>query len=314
MLPTKVLFRVRDRLLTQGHRVLRWLAGYNLAVILAVLAYQAPWELVLARGYRASKPECSAPGVIGVFSLLGLSYQQRSGLIVADILLWALLRLQMQLAASPAFTRVAALVKDWYRVTEEDKLRSEDRFTSQQGARAWDLWVTRRQREARLARLREAVSSESGAFGVDASLLDFGPGAESRAYFRPSRKRHQEVSRSPAPKAGPGAAAATPPRIPVPGAGALPRPVLEVSDTILVPAAGDGGGVNTGKTPASVLSPGTTSLPFQRTRLTALWRRLERFVSSGNYNESYACFASFGLLFLIDFSLLSLTFVIGSFG
>ena len=52
----------------------------------------------------------------------------------------------------------------------------------------------------------------------------------------------------------------------------------------------------------------------RKSRLAALFDRLQRFVSSGNYNESYACFVTFGILFLVDFSLLSLVFVVGVFG
>lgn len=339
-------------MLQRGTRVFRYLAAYNLFVILAMVLFQLPWRANGGIDSPAadSAEKCEALQIVGLFHLRGIQEERFALLVVPDILLFLMLRLQMLLSASVTYSevrinlrsvhtlrvlevqtsklnhahnniiiisQVSSLVMALHNLDVENRLRREERVVVDTSNHAWSSWDYSRKREARVARLNEGIHARGGAFGVSAELLDFR--SESMNTGKPLLQ----------PLTDPTAAAAR--------AVASPRRVLESTTSFRpVPAPAAVKSMDSAGTPHSVSrgakAPGMfqsgesqrdagddnylVELAMQRNQggfWSSVRTRLARFISSASYNESRACLLFIVILFVVDLSILSITFAVGIF-
>jgi hypothetical protein len=123
-------------------RLFWWLPLFNFLVMLLTLAYQAPLQLLLPpRRPDPASRACSWAHILGLFrldpgeSLLSLGYRGA----LADVVLWALIRLQSHIFASSTFDRQAG--RDSTLVHAVDAACGRLRLLWH-AWEAWEFWCT----------------------------------------------------------------------------------------------------------------------------------------------------------------------------
>ncbi|CAL8464921.1 g4456 [Coccomyxa elongata] len=169
-----LLFRRRDVLRTERQTLFRWLPLYNFAVMLLTLLYQSPFEDIWGHSLGPSLG-CNLAHVLGLYKMSGasggaFSLTYRGAL--ADMILWAIFRLQTRVFASNTYDKVMRIVAR----EQAEELRSREarrlQQHSEQAAAVLEHSRLRKLRAMRLARLKAGLTEKGGLHGLDPSVLD----------------------------------------------------------------------------------------------------------------------------------------------
>jgi piezo-type mechanosensitive ion channel component 1/2 len=172
-------FRGRIRLRAARNRLFFWLPLYNFAVLFVCLAYNAPIEDIWNWSLDDTT-SCTLAHLLGLYKLGSrdpaariLSWGGKG--VLADLVLWAVVRAQTRMYATETYTKVVRVVEAEER-TEQRALREELAAEKDAAARAAVEAARRRgQRQVRIARLKEGLSRLGSRFGesVGPGELDF---------------------------------------------------------------------------------------------------------------------------------------------
>lgn len=176
-----LLFRRRETLRLERSRLFKWMAIYNFAVIVLTLAFQAPFEDAWGSIWEPQRKGCNFSHVLGLNRLTGPSgpvFSLGSRGALADIILWAIIRLQTRLFATTAFTdAVQCFAKEQIAATAAVERWRWLRKRAQ-AATALEASRLRKARAARVEKLKAGVSRSGGSVGVDPALLELDRGTE----------------------------------------------------------------------------------------------------------------------------------------
>lgn len=159
-----LLFRLRIRMRRRGRGLFWLLPAYNMAVVSVTLLYQAPFEAFFGWSLDTGPEACTLVHLLGLYKVphgaFVFVWNYRCAL--ADVVLWALIRLQTHLFASSAYRNAIAIVEEEEAAKSAALTAARRQQRRNRARQAVEASRMRADRALRVSRLKDLLSNSLG--------------------------------------------------------------------------------------------------------------------------------------------------------